>query len=194
LETGGSPFFVFGKRQQTMMKSEANNSTAVEAINKPLLQQIEKQVIEEVNGIAGPLCRDEGLELVFIEFRREPHGRVLRVYVDKGGGITLDDCARISQQLGDILDATLEDIGPYRLEISSPGANRPLGRLQDYERFSGEKVHIKTHHPLNGRKNFRGILQGIDRGVVAVRCDNQEIFISIEDISIARLVNYNGEK
>lgn len=176
------------------MKKEAIKEAAGEEIKTPSPQQREKRVVEEVRVIAESLCRDEGLEFVFIEFRREPQGRILRLYIDKQGGVTLDDCARVSRQLGDILDASMEDMGPYRLEISSPGANRPLGRPEDYERFGGEKVHIRTHRPLNGRKNFKGILRGIDRGVVTIQCDHQEITISLEEISIARLVNYNGEK
>ena len=158
-----------------------------------LLQQKEKQIADRVWSIAEPLCLDEGLELVFIEFRREPQGRVLRLYIDKQGGVTLDDCALVSQQLGDILDVTLEDVGPYSLEVSSPGVNRPIGRPEHYNRFKGQRIRIKTHQPLDGRKNFRGVLRGINDGIVAVQCDNEEIHIPLEEISIARLVNFNGE-
>ncbi len=177
-----------------MMTPEEKSEDRSEEIRKSSRQERERQIVEEIRAMAEALCRDEALELVFIEFHREPQGRVLRLYIDKPGGVTLDDCALVSRQLGDILDATLEDIGPYRLEISSPGANRPLGRAEDYERFKGEKVHIKTRRPLDGRKNYKGILGGIDNGRAVVRCDNEEIRISLEEISIARLVNYNGEK
>ena len=111
-----------------MMKREEKSKAISEEMGKPSWQQKEKQIVEQVRKAADALCREENLELVFIEFRREPHGRVLRLYIDKQGGVTLDDCARISQQLGDMFDATLEDIGPYHLEVSSPGVNRPLGR------------------------------------------------------------------
>jgi ribosome maturation factor RimP len=176
------------------VKREEKSEVTLEDKGKPAWQQKEKQIIEEVRDMADCLCREEALELVFIEFRREPQGRVLRLYIDKEGGVSLDDCARVSQQLGDMLDATLEDIGPYRLEISSPGVNRPLGRPEDYVRFSGEKVHIKTQRPIDGRRNYKGILRGIDDGIVALLCDGQEITLSLEEISIARLVNFNGEK
>lgn len=179
---------------EDMVKKIDKREDTPEDIQKPSLQQKEKQIAEQARAVAESLCRDEDMELVFIEFRREPQGRVMRLYIDKQGGVSLDDCALISRQLGDILDATLEDIGPYRLEVSSPGADRPLGRLDDFERFKGEKVHVKTQQPLDGRKNFRGVLRGIDDGKVVLLCDNQEIFISLEAISIARLVNYNGEK
>lgn len=154
----------------------------------------EKQIVAQAWAIAEPLCIDEGLELVFIQFRRETQGRVLRLYIDKHGGVTVDDCANISRQMGDIFDATVEDIGPYSMEVSSPGINRPLGRREDYNRFKGKKVHIKTQQLINGRKNFKGILHGIDNDVVALRCDDKEIHLSLEEISIARLLNFNGEK
>ena len=124
-------------------------------------QKKEKQIASQVWNAAEPLCLDEGMELVFLEFRREAQGRVLRLYIDKEGGVTLDDCALISRQLSDILDVTIEDIGPYSLEVSSPGVNRPIGRLEDYNRFKGQRVHIKTRQPIDGRKNYRGVLRGL---------------------------------
>jgi ribosome maturation factor RimP len=175
------------------MKKDKTNIVP-EEIKPSARQQREKQIVDQARSLAESLCIDEGMELVLIEFRREPQGRVLRLYIDKQGGVTLDDCAHISRQMGDILDATLEDIGPYRLEVSSPGVNRPLGRREDYQRFKGQKIHIKTLQPIDGRKNFRGILRGIDNEMVALSCEDKEIHISLEEISIARLVNFNGEK
>ena len=162
--------------------------------SKKSLQLKEKQIIAQAWAVAEPLCRDEGMDLVFIQFRRETQGRVLRLYIDKHGGVTVEDCANISRQMGDILDATVEDIGPYSMEVSSPGINRPLGRPEDYNRFKGNKVHIKTLQHINGRRNFKGILRGIDNDVVALLCDDKEIRLSLEEISIARLLNFNGEK
>ena len=176
-----------------MMSSEAEDNNRPEAPRDKLPQK-EKQIVARVWSIAEPLCLDEGMELVFIEFRRESQGRVLRLYIDKQGGVTLDDCVRISRQMGDVLDATIEDIGPYSLEVSSPGANRPVGRPEDYNRFKGHRIHIKTRQPIDGRKNYKGRLCGIDKEIVAVVCDDKEIRIPLEEISIARLVNFNGER
>ena len=176
-----------------MTHPKAEEKYYSQKMNK-LLPQKEKQIVAEVWRVAEPLCLDEDMELVFIEFRRESQGRVLRLYIDKQGGVTLDDCARISRQLGDVLDVTMEDIGPYSLEVSSPGSNRPIGRPEDYNRFRGQQVHLKTRQPIDGRKNYRGVLRGFDGDFVAVVCDNEEIHIPFEVISIARLVNYNGEK
>jgi ribosome maturation factor RimP len=176
------------------MKEHKVNAKTPKDDQKSALRLKEKQIIAQVWAIAEPLCLDEGMELVFIEFRRETQGRVLRIYIDKHGGVTVDDCVNISRQMGDILDATLEDIGPYSMEVSSPGTNRPLGRSQDYDRFKGNRAHIKTRQPIDGRRNFKGILRGIDKDVVALQCDDKEIHLSLEEISIARLLNFNGEK
>ena len=175
-----------------MKQSKAEEKVISQETSKSRPQK-EKQIATRVWSVAEPLCLDEGMELVFIEFRRESQGRVLRLYIDKQGGVTLDDCALISRQLGDILDVTLEDIGPYSLEVSSPGVNRPIGRPEDYNRFKGQQVHLKTRQPIDGRKNYRGVLRGIDESIVAVVCDNEEVHIPLEAISIARLVNFNGE-
>ena len=177
-----------------MMKDDKTKERTPEDGQKRSFRQKEEQILAQAWAIAEPLCIDEGMELVFVQFRREAQGRVLRIYIDKHGGVTLDDCANISRQLGDIFDATVEDIGPYSMEVSSPGINRPLGRREDYDRFKGNKVHIKTQQRVNGQKNFKGILHGIDNDVVALLCNDKEIHLSLEEISIARLLNFNGEK
>ena len=103
-----------------------------------------------------PVCAAAGLELVLAEFRRESTGRILRLYIDRpDGGVTLDDCAAISRQVTDLLDVSLEDIGPYNLEVSSPGIERPLVKTADYQRFTGKTARIQLHAPLNGQKNLK---------------------------------------
>ena len=156
---------------------------------KPDRLQRDKKVAATVSALAEPLCRDEGLELVYVQYRRESSGRVLRVFIDKSGGISLEDCTRVSRQLSDILDVNLEDLGPYNLEVSSPGADRPLGKPEDFERFRGQTVRIRTLQPIGGRKNFKGILNGITADGVCLACDHGEAVIPLEKISIARLVN-----
>ncbi len=153
----------------------------------------DRQVAVRVSRLAEPVCREEGLELVYVQYRRESHGRVLRLFIDKSGGVSLDDCTRVSRQLSDLLDVNLEDIGPYHLEVSSPGTDRPLGKPEDFERFQGHRASIRTLQPINGRKNFKGVLKGISADGVCLACGNDEMAIPLEKISIARLVNFNGE-
>lgn len=152
-----------------------------------------EKILARVNEIAAPLCEEEGLELVHVEYQKEPSGQVLRLYIDKQGGITLDDCAFVSRQLSDLLDVHFESAHPYQLEVSSPGASRPLSGPSDYEKFRGCMVKIRTTETLDGQKNFTGILTGITNGVVGVTVDGLQRSIPFETILRGRLVNYNGE-
>ena len=172
-----------------MMTADRNDITAT----KQDAFERDRQLAAKVGVLAEPICRDEGLELVYVQYRRESSGRVLRLYIDKKGGVSLDDCTLISRQLSDLLDVNLEELGPYHLEVSSPGSDRPLGKPEDFERFKGQRARIRTLQPLDGRKNFKGILNGITADGVCLACDHGEAVIPLEKISIARLVNFNGE-
>ena len=147
----------------------------------------EKKIVNQVKSLADPLCESEGLELVHVEFQRESSGRILRLYIDKPDGISLNDCAGISRQMGDILDVNLADIGPYSLEVTSPGPDRPLAKQQDFEKYKGNRTKIKTSRPLNGQKNFTGILLGMYDSQVKLQIGGQTIAIPLQDISRARL-------
>ena len=148
----------------------------------------EQKVIEQVWSLADPVCNAEGLELIQVEYQRESAGRVLRLYVDKPGGIKLDDCVGVSRQMSDILDVNLEDVGPYSLEVTSPGPERPLARKQDFAKFEGSRVKIKTCQPLNGRKNFKGVLLGVSADEVSLQLEDQVITFAHADISKAYLI------
>jgi len=145
--------------------------------------------LDEVRDLAESLCESEGLELVHVEFQAEPGGRTLRLYIDKPGGISLDDCVAVSRQLSDLLDVTLEDIGPYNLEVSSPGPERPLGRIEDFSRFHGSKVKIRTARPIEGQKNFTGVLAGVEEGQVNLTTVEKTVAIPYELIQRARLAD-----
>jgi ribosome maturation factor RimP len=150
-------------------------------------------VIGRVWRLADPLCRAEGVELVQVEYQREHGGLILRLYLDKQGGITLDDCADISRQLSDILDVGLDLPAAYRLEVSSPGLQRPLGKWSDFERFKGCRAKVRTNRPLNGQKNFSGILNGVNGLELQLKLDKGPVTIALSDIAKAYLINYNGE-
>ncbi len=145
-------------------------------------------MVVKVWQLAEPLCLSEGLELVHVEYQREPAGRTLRIYLDKPGGVTLDDCVNVSRQLGDLLDVGLDTEVSYRMEVSSPGAQRPLGRLGDFERFKGTRAKVRTAQALAGRKNFTGTLQGISGLSVLLLVDNQTMSIAFTDIVKAHLI------
>jgi ribosome maturation factor RimP len=154
----------------------------------------EKQIINKVWDLAEPLCESEQIELVYVQYQREPVGRVLRVYIDKPGGVGLNDCMYFSRQLSDILDIYLEIDTSYSLEVSSPGTNRPLGRLQDFERFKGNMAKIKSTRAIDGQKNFKGVLLGVvDENIKLQAENNKNVEIPFADIVKARLVDYSGE-
>ena len=153
----------------------------------------EAVVIEQVKNIAEPICETEGIELVHVEYQRESSGRILRLYIDKPEGVMLDDCVRINRHLGDLLDVYLENIGPYHLEISSPGQDRPIGKTDDYERFKGCEAKIKTMQSIEGQRNFRGVLMGVSEDTVGLMIDEKAVAIPLKEIQKARLINYNGE-
>lgn len=153
-----------------------------------------EETIARVWEIAEPACLSAGIELVHVEYQREPGGRILRLYIDKPGRVTVDDCANVSRQVGDLLDVYLEGTATYNLEVSSPGIERPLGKRSDYERFEGKEAKIAIRRPLNGQKNFRGVLLGASGEEVELRMeDGRTVAIPFGEITKARLVNYNGE-
>ena len=154
----------------------------------------EKAVVEQVIALAQPVCDSQGLELIHVEYQREPAGRTLRLYIDRTGGITLDDCAELSRQLNDLLDVHLDSVGPYSLEVTSPGPNRPLGKKADFERFKGNRARIKTARPYGGRQKFQGILLGMSGDMVRLSSGEKNVAIYFKDIVKARLVDYHGER
>ena len=109
------------------------------------------------------------------------------VFIDKEGGVTVDDCANVSRELGLLLD--VEDVieHSYTLEVSSPGINRVLKRPDDFERFIGQNIKIKTISLINNRRNFLGKLIDIQNDVVTVLVDNENVAISLKDIEKAKL-------
>ncbi len=109
-------------------------------------------VVSRVTELAEPLAASLGLELAEVEYKQEGARMVLRLFIDREGGVTLDDCAAVSRELAEILD--VEDFiqSRYTLEVSSPGLNRPLKKPSDYERFTGRLVKIRTFELANGRR------------------------------------------
>ncbi len=146
-----------------------------------------KAVPHQVRELAEPLCHSEGLELVHVECVPGHRGRILRIFLDKPGGIRLDDCVAMSRVLSDLLDVELNIQAQYQLEVSSPGPERPLSQPADFDRFAGELVKIQTINPLDGRKTFTGILQGRSAGSIRLVVDDRELEIPYDGILRARL-------
>ena len=146
-----------------------------------------QEFVADVERLAEPLLKAEGVRLIDVEYRREPKGRVLRVFIDKQGGVTLDDCAGISNQLGDILDARTDCNEPYHLEVSSPGIDRPLTKPKHFVNFEGRQAVIRTNRPVEGKTCFKGVLAGCSEATVRLVVDGRPVTIPYETILKAHL-------
>jgi ribosome maturation factor RimP len=148
---------------------------------------MQEEIKEKIRKIIEIPILKKNIELVDLEWRRERRGWVLRIFIDKPGGVTVEDCAKISGIVGEILDK--EDIihHSYMLEVSSPGIERPLVKKEDYERFKGEKAKITLKTPISGRKNFTGIILGIKENLVQMEVEGKVWEFPLEDIKKANL-------
>jgi len=148
-----------------------------------LISQI-KPVVET---LLQPFMEENGFELVDVEYVKEGSNWFLRVYADKEGGIDIDDCGRISEYLSDRLDEKDPIPTAYFLEVSSPGAERPLKKVQDYHKAVGEHVFVTTYEPFEGLKEFEGLLQSFDEETVAVEVGKKTYRIPFNKVASARL-------
>lgn len=153
-----------------------------------MTDEIGKAVQRRVEEIADSLLRDEGLELVDLEYRREGRRWVLRLFIDKEGGVTVEDCATVSRELGDILDAKDAVPEAYVLEVSSPGLNRRVRKRKDFSRFAGRKVEVRLTAPQEGRRKIVGRILGVEGEAVVVAAPEATYSIALEDIARAILV------
>ena len=149
-------------------------------------------IVARVWAVAIRLAADEGIEIIDIEFRREGSrgGRVLRVYLDKEGGPSLDDLTRVSRELSDLLDDQVDMDGPYTLEVSSPGVNRALKKLDHFARFVGKRVRVRTREMIDGRRSFLGLLKEVREDGIVVSQDGTEFPI---EFSLIEKANYEHD-
>ncbi len=145
------------------------------------------KLVADVETLAEALVESEGMVLVDVEYRREHNGRVLRIVVDKDGGVTSDDCTRISSQLGDVLDAKVGPQQPFNMEVSSPGLDRSLTKPRHFVHFEGRQVVIQTRGQVGGKGVFRGTLKGMADGKVLLAEEEQVVSFALDEILKARL-------
>jgi ribosome maturation factor RimP len=129
-----------------------------------------------------------GFELWGIEYLADGVHSVLRVYIDAENGITVDDCAKVSHQISGVLDVEEPISGQYNLEVSSPGLDRPLFTLEQFVAFTGHKVEIRLRVPFEGRRKFKGLLNGVEGDEVLVVVDKEEYLLPIDSIDRANVV------
>jgi ribosome maturation factor RimP len=148
----------------------------------------EKRGLEKTQALIDEVVRAEGLELVEVELKGSPGRRVLRIFIDRPGGINHHHCARISDQVGPLLEVEEAIAGNYTLEVSSPGLTRRLRTPEEFQRFAGQLVKVSTTETVEGSRHFRGTLLGMEGNRVAVRLrDTTSIMIPLEVVSKAHL-------
>jgi ribosome maturation factor RimP len=143
-----------------------------------------------VRAIAARVTGGRGFELVDVEVKRRPGGELVRLFVDKPGGIGLDDLQSVSEEVSAILDAEDPLQTSYTLEVSSPGLDRPLRSEEDYRRFSGRLAKLSSYEPIDGRRHWTGRIVAADGGVVSVRLEREGsvvVQIPFEKIAHGRL-------
>ena len=145
------------------------------------------KITEQVWQFAEPLVKEQGCELWDVEYVREGGEWFLRLYIDKDGGVDIDDCEAVSRAVDPVLDEKDPIPESYRFEVCSAGLERVLKRPSDFERFLGEPVLVKLYRPKDGRKEFPGVLKGYKDGDVTISAGGQEITFEKAEVALVRL-------
>ncbi|MCL5405430.1 MAG: ribosome maturation factor RimP [Deltaproteobacteria bacterium] len=156
------------------------------------LKQEEGELIGRIWNLVEPVIAARDMEVLDIEYRRESLGWVLRIFLDSQRGIRVEDCAEISRVVGEMLDSA--DLIPiaYNLEVSSPGIDRPLRKLEHFQKHIGDIIEVRTISPVQNRRNFRGALKEVSPEGLTVQCDSQDYSIGMPLIERARLLYFES--
>lgn len=143
---------------------------------------------EQLKTLIEPVVKSMGCELWGVEFSAGGRRGLLRIYVDKEGGVDIDDCERISRQLDALLDVENPIAGEYTLEVSSPGMDRPLYSLDQFRRFQGAEIGVRLRSMFEGRRKFQGVLVGVADGEIVLRSGGHEYLFPLTDIERANVL------
>lgn len=154
--------------------------------------------IEEIEKVIQPALAELGFELVDIEYTHEHKNSVLRVFIDRENGVSLDDCSAVSDKIGAVIEGSSVLEESYILEVSSPGLDRKLKKEADFIRFNGKKVKIRLFAPIDGQRNFEGYIGKYESGILVIdgitQGNNKSVSIELKNIALARLepeINFN---
>lgn len=148
---------------------------------------VKRKVEDIVEEFTIPILDELGYELVDLEYVKGGSNWYLRIYIDKPGGITIDDCQKASEMISDKLDEIDPIPHNYFLEVSSPGIDRPLKKDKDFERYKGHKVDVKLYRPIKGAKKFTGELVGLENGNILIRVDGSIISFIKDEVAVVKL-------
>lgn len=144
--------------------------------------------LKQLQEMLAPVVASLECELWGIEYLSQGKHTTLRVFIDREDGVTVDDCAAVSHQVSGVLDVEDPITGEYTLEVSSPGLDRPLFTLAHFAAYAGHKVQLKLRVPFEGRRNFKGVLNGVEGDEVILVVDNEEFLLPIELIDRANVI------
>jgi len=142
----------------------------------------------ELEALIAPVAQSFGCELWGLEYLTQGQGVLLRIYIDRESGIGLEDCENVSRQVSAVMDVEDPISSEYTLEVSSPGMDRPLYKLEHYAQFAGSKVKLRLRIAFEGRRKFSGLLKGIEEDEVVLEVDNEEYLLPFELIDKANVV------
>ena len=145
-------------------------------------------VSQAVVSLIEPILMAEELELVDVEYKKEGKSWVLRIFIDKEGGVTIADCQKVSRLTGDLIDVEETITSTYSLEVSSPGLNRVLKREEDFLKFKGRQIYLHSLSPIDNRKKFNGILTDFKDQTVFIEVDGEVLGIPLRHVGKANLV------
>jgi len=144
--------------------------------------------LEQLQALLAPVVEALGYQCWGVEFISQGKHSLLRVYIDHADGILIEDCEKVSRQVSAVLDVEDPVSGEYTLEVSSPGMDRPLFTLEQFAAHAGEQVKIRLRSPYEGRRNFQGLLRGVEDQDIVVQVDQHEYLLPIDSIDKANII------
>ncbi|MCY1391179.1 Ribosome maturation factor RimP [compost metagenome] len=144
--------------------------------------------LEQLQALLAPVVEALGYQCWGVEFISQGRHSLLRVYIDLPDGVLIEDCEKVSRQISGVLDVEDPISGEYTLEVSSPGMDRPLFTLEQFAAHVGEQVKIRLRSPYEGRRNFQGLLRGVEEQDVVVQVDEHEYLLPIDSIDKANII------
>jgi len=146
-----------------------------------------KQAPEHLLKLIEPVVEGLGFECVGVEYSSHPKNGFLRIYIDSDNGVLVEDCTSVSHQVSGVLDVEDPIVGEYKLEVSSPGMDRPIFKVKQFERFIGQTVKIHLFKPVEGRRNITGIIEKVEGDDIYLQQDEQVYKVAFQAMSKARL-------
>ncbi|BDU49955.1 ribosome maturation factor RimP [Haliovirga abyssi] len=144
------------------------------------------EIQEQIFAIIEPITEEMKLELVDVEYVQDGSHLFIRVYIDKDGGVDLDDCEKVSRAVEEKVDSIVKD--KFFLEVSSPGLERPLKKEKDFSRFEGEKALIRTRQKIMDKRKFEGRIKKYENGIINLEVENEIIEIEFKNVKKANLI------